>query len=522
MTIIRKFLLYLLFAGISIESTGQQLIFERKYEGINILPPCFRYQRALPVQLSELADGSILILGNSYCKDTCGVYASETYHDLKKLDNQGNVIWTQYIRPDTIFSNNVWISLSSFQVLDNGNILLIGEKQGSMLGARVVHLILLDSSGEHLFDTSYTNSFTNYIYTVPQGSARCGNGFAVVGETFIPWGAKEAYVMKLNHLYEKEWEFKLGQSNSAYSVFHRIIANADGTFDCFGNFRMPSTGRDAPMFLRLNANGQQIMMRTYDDPISDIPLMDAIAGPGYRLMLGRYFDTCFHPILIKTDENGNEFWRKIYPVAPGTGIFPNALTVNQQNEFLVSGEKDISDSANQIWESSDIYLLKTDYDGNKVWDVSYGTSITRDSSSWACWEFGADVVCSNDGRYLVLGDDNINNTYGPVMSVLKIAEGMVGYPNISHNEIRLAIFPCPVPEQSTVTLKTGPLHTDQGYAPGDGTFSLYDVTGQLVVRIKNIHSEQFVLKRDGLPCGIYFFSFEDGQHRLASGKLIFN
>ncbi len=522
MAIISRSVLLSFLAGIFIPATAQQVVFERKFEGINILPPCFRYQRALPVQLSELADRSTLILGDSYCKDTCGVYASESYHDLKKLDSQGNVIWTQYIRPDTIFSNNVFIYLSSFQVLDNGDILLIGEKQGSMFGARVVHLILLDSNGQHLFDTTYSNGNPNYIYTVPHGSARCGNGYVIAGETFIPWGASEAYVLKLNQAYEKEWEFKLGHSTSAYSIIHRVIPNSDGSFDCFGDMRMPSTGRDAPMFLKLNANGQQVMLKTYEDPLSEIPMMDAIAGPGYRLILGRYFDTCFHPMLIKTDENGNELWRKIYPVSPGTGLMPNAVAANQQNEFLVAGEKDISDPDYQIWDASDIYLMKTDFNGNKIWDASYGTNLTRDSSSWACWEFGSDVVCSQDGSYLVLGDDNINADYGPVMAVLKIAEGMVGMPGIDNMETRVIVFPCPVHDQSIVKFTTGPSPSDERYQLSDGTFSLFDLTGRLINQIRNIRSDHFILNRQGFPTGIYFYSLEEGPVTVARGKLLFD
>ncbi len=515
MTIIIRLVLLLYLAGFYIPATAQQVVFERKFEGINILPPCFVYMRALPRQISELADGSMLILANSYSIDTSGVNASEGYHDLKKLDPEGNILWTRYIRPDTIFSNNVFIDLTSFQILDNGNILLIGEKEGSMFGARVVHLILLDADGQHLFDTTYANGYPNYIYTVPHGSARCGDGFVVAGETFIPWGASEAYVIKLNQAFGKEWEFKLSQSIGTYSLFNRIIPTSDGNYDCFGEMRIPSTGKDVMLFLRLNASGQMTLLRTFNDTASYVNLMDAIAGPGYRLMLGRYTDTCYHPMLIKTDENGNELWRKIYPVAPGTSLLPQAVAVNQQNEFLVTGEKDIHDPALPQWLASDIYLMKTDFSGNKIWDVSYGTNLTMDSSSWACWEFGCDVICSADGRYLVLGDDNIDTDYGPVMSVLKIAEGLAGEPNISNKAARVTIFPCPVHDRSIVKL-------NMGSSLSDGTFSLFDVTGRLVKRIGSIHSDQFILSREGFPNGIYLFSLEEGRGIISRGKVIFD
>ena len=196
----------------------QQLVFEKKYTGITTLPPCFRYERALPRQLSELADGSMLIMGNCYSIDTTNVNASEAYHDVKKLDPEGNIIWTQYIRPDTILNNNVSIDLTSFQVLDNGEILLIGEEEGSTFGSRMVHLILLDSNGTQQFDTSYVNGFTNYVYTVPQSSARCSDGFVIAGYAFVPYGNDEAYVLKLSQDYTVQWEFKLGQSSAPTAI----------------------------------------------------------------------------------------------------------------------------------------------------------------------------------------------------------------------------------------------------------------------------------------------------------------
>jgi len=497
-------------------STGipQQLVFEKKYTGITILPPCFRYERALPRQLSELADGSMLVLGNCYSIDTTYVNASEIWHDLKKLDAQGNILWTQYIRPDTILNNNVFIDLTSFQVLDNGNILLIGEKEGSMFGARVVHLILLDPAGTRLFDTTYSNGYTNYIYTVPECSARCSDGFVIAGHTFVPYGSHEAYILKLDKNYVKQWENKLCLPYSEYGGYKKIIPRSDGSFDCFGNIRIPSTGKDVMMFERINSNGQMTMLKTYDDSQKYFKMVDAVAGNGYRIMLGYYPDIRYCPLLIKTDESGNVIWQQFYPVAADESILPYSVAINQQNEILVTGEKDYIDTVSQFTTASDIYMMKTDMNGNKIWEAVYGTNNSADSSGWASWEFGYNVVCAADGSYLVLGDDNINKTYGPVLSVLKIAEGQVGTGRIPPMNQSVLITPNPVHERAEVIL--GP-----GSAISDGTFSLFDITGKSVMTINHINTGHFILSRNGQPDGVYFYSLEEGQKIIARGKVIF-
>lgn len=510
---LRVFFVVLILLGFCSPVMSQQLVFEKKYTGITTLPPCFRYERALPRQLSELADGSMLILGSCYSIDTTNVNASEAYHDLKKLDPQGNILWTQYIRPDTILNNNVFIDLTSFQVLDNGNILLIGEKQGSMFGSRAVHLILLDTNGTQMFDTTYVNGFTNYIYTVPESSARCSDGYVIVGYTFVPYGNHEAYILKLDQNYVKQWENKLCQPYSEYGGFKKIIPRSDGSFDCFGNMRIPSTGKDVIMFAKYNSSGQMTMLKTYDDSQKYLTMMDAAAGNGYRIVLGCYPDIYFRPLLIKTDESGNVIWQKFYTDTSKANILPYGIAVNQQNEILVTGEKDYRDTVTQFTTATDIYLMKTGADGNKTWEAVYGTNYTTDSTEWAYWEFGQDIVCAADGTYLILGDDNIDKSYGPVLSVLKIAEGQVGTGHIPQKNESLLISPNPVHDKALVMLPPGSKISE-------GTFSLFDITGTIVMTINHINTDRFILSRDGYPDGIYLYSLEEGQKIIARGKLI--
>ena len=129
------------------------------------------------------------------------------------------------------------------------------------------------------------------------------------------------------------------------------------------------------------------------------------AGNGYRIILGYYPDTYYRPFLIKTDESGNVIWEKFYTDTSKVSILPYGLAINQQNEILVTGEKDYIDTVNHFTTASDIYLMKTDMDGNKTWEAVYGTNYTTDSTQWSFWEFGWNIVCAADGSYLILGDD---------------------------------------------------------------------------------------------------------------------
>jgi hypothetical protein len=495
---------------------AQQVVFEKKYTGIDILPPCFVHENAYAIQVNELSDGKILLLGRGYDIDTTYENASERYFDLKKLDKDGNIIWTRYIRPDTILSNNVWIDLTSFQVLDNGQILLIGLKEGGAFGPEVSHVILLNADGLPLFDTVYVNSYPQYIYTRPQCSARTADGFAIAGYTFVPYGDNEAYVLKIDSNYHKQWEFKLSPSNGLWGEFRKVIATSDGNIDCFGKIRKPASDQELFLFVRLNASGQMILFKTYEDSLSWIELKDVLAGPGFRMMVGNYNEQTFYRILLmKTDESGNLLWQKKLSDTLHVGYIPNAITLDNENQFLITGYTMYIDSIGSAWDASDIYLLKTDSSGNKLWEETYGTNLTLDSTMYSTWEFGQDIVQTNDESYLICGGNNINAYYGAVMDLLKIKEGFAGDQEYFFPSGSAVPYPNPFHEYTMLKL---PATTDVI----EGVLTLYNLSGMIVKRISGIHGNTVFFSRDGVPDGIYFYSLRDHMRVIASGKVIVN
>ena len=66
-----------------IPAGAQQLVWEQKYNG---MPNTANYQRH-PTQVMELSDSTILLLGHG-----------NEYMDMKKLNKNGGIIWTKYLR----------------------------------------------------------------------------------------------------------------------------------------------------------------------------------------------------------------------------------------------------------------------------------------------------------------------------------------------------------------------------------------------------------------------------------------
>lgn len=98
--------------------------------------------------------------------------------------------------------------------------------------------------------------------------------------------------------------------------------------------------------------------------------------------------------VIKVDDKGNLVWENSFG---GTGI-ERAQDISQTADggYIITGNtfsNDIDVSKNH--GESDVWLLKIDVDGNKVWDKSYGGSQFEDGQS---------VTLCKDGGFVIVGN----------------------------------------------------------------------------------------------------------------------
>jgi hypothetical protein len=97
--------------------------------------------------------------------------------------------------------------------------------------------------------------------------------------------------------------------------------------------------------------------------------------------------------LIKTDANGNTLWTKTFG---GTGDeYAYAVQQTTDGGYIVAGDTNSFGAGNRDW-----YLIKTDANGNTLWTKTFGGTAV---------DYATAVQQTMDGGYIVAG---ITNSFG--------------------------------------------------------------------------------------------------------------
>jgi hypothetical protein len=91
--------------------------------------------------------------------------------------------------------------------------------------------------------------------------------------------------------------------------------------------------------------------------------------------------------LVKTDSNGDSLWTQTF----GSSVYDEGYSVEQTNDggYIITGSTESSGNG-----LLDIWLLKTDSNGNSLWTQTFGGSSV---------DLGRSVEQTNDGGYIVAG-----------------------------------------------------------------------------------------------------------------------
>lgn len=325
--------------------------------------------------VEQTSDGGYIITGYTRSYGAAG-------HNvwLIKTDSYGNEQWNK------TFGGSEDDEGQSVQQTSDGGYIIAGWTKSYGAVNKDLWLIKTGSSGNEQWNKIFGGTTDDAGTSVRQTS---DGGFIIAGYTSSSGaGSVDAWLIKTDSSGNQQWSKTLGGSSTdgAYS----LQKTTDGGYILAGWTMSYGPGPLLNVWLvKTDGQGNQQWNKAFGGTGSDKAYSVEQTTDGGYIIAGEtdsYGAGNIDAWLIKTDSSGNEQWNKTF----GGSIRDYGYSVQQTfgGGYIMVGY------TNSFTSSDDIYLIKTDSSGNKVWDKLLGGIYSEEGKS---------VQQTTDGGYIITG-----------------------------------------------------------------------------------------------------------------------
>jgi hypothetical protein len=342
--------------------------------------------------VQQTTDGGYIVCGitESYGADGQDVW-------LIKTDVDGNKLWDK-----TFGSEKDDIGISAQQTRDGGYV-VGGSTFTYTAGDEDIWLIKTDANGNRLWDKSFGGGGFNKGRSVQQTG---DGGYIICGST-DPHGDGNglAWLIKTDAGGNKLWDRTFGGEGTTIATSVQQTTD-DGYITC-GTAGSYGTGKTEVLLIKTDADGNKLWDKTFGG--EDIAMGNSVqqtTDGGYIICgaRGSYEKETSGALLIKTDAKGNKLWGRTFG---GEGVSRgNSVEQTTDGGYIICGTTTSYETNKPI----ELWLIKTDAKGNKLWDKTFGDEIVAQGES---------VEQTTDGGYIVCG--TVSSEGSKHVLLLKIA-----------------------------------------------------------------------------------------------------
>jgi hypothetical protein len=336
------------------------------------------------------------------------IHAGTPYQDayLVRTDSLGDSLWAKSYG----YGGNGMECAYTVEQGSGAGYLFAGGTSLDDPDSNGVWLVETDSLGDPLWEKIYGGDYsvgTCMLRTADGGYVIAGWGSSPSG------GDSDVHLMKTDYAGKELWAYTYGGSDHDYG--YSIEQTSDGGFLVVGSTSSNGAGKYDVYMIRTDSAGNLLWERTYGGPADDYGYsVEATRDGGYVIAGGTFSFGAGHEdvYLIGVDSLGNTIWTQTY----GDWLLDEARSVHQTvgGAFVVTGGTWRPDST-----SCDLFLLKTDSFGEKLWLRTYGGQYGG---------AGLDVKPTADGGYVAAGmkfEQRANGFYCDVYLIKTDAFGRV-------------------------------------------------------------------------------------------------
>ncbi len=323
------------------------------------------------LSVQQTKDGGYIIAGGT---DSFGTGMTDAY--LVKTDANGIEQWHNTFGGSS--DDHGW----SVQQTTDGGYVIAGYT--TSFGARYydAYLVKTDENGNEQWHKLFGGSANDYFTSVQQTS----DGYVMAGYTDVGAGNYDAYLVKTDANGIEQWHKTFGGSDD--EIASSVQQTTDGGYILAGATDSFGAGYRDVYLVKTYSNGDEQWHKTFGGSGDDDAISVQQTSDGGFVVAGSTSsgDTGISNLyLVKTDSNGDEQWHKTFG---GSGD-DDAISVQQTSDggFVVAGSTSSGDTG-----ISNLYLVKTDSNGDERWSQTFGDGY-----------IGWSVRQTTDGGYIVAG-----------------------------------------------------------------------------------------------------------------------
>jgi len=274
---------------------------------------------------------------------------------------------------------------NSVQQTADGGYIIVGVTYSFGAGGGDVYLVKTNSLGDTLWTKTYGGPEKEHGGSVQQTA---DGGYIIAGDSrSFGSGSADVYLVKTDAKGDTLWTRIYGR-DSTDDAAYSVAQTTDGGYIIAGGTWSFGAGAADVWLLRTNALGDTLWTRTYGGSEWDDGRAVRQTADGGYIVAGsaRSFGTGTSDVyLIKTNAQGDTLWTRIYGGSrPDTGY---SVQQTADGGYIVTGRT-------TSFGRHGVYLIKTNAAGDTLWSRAYG----RSSSCR-----GYSVQQTTDGGYIVAG-----------------------------------------------------------------------------------------------------------------------
>ena len=329
--------------------------------------------------VQQTIDGGYIITGTRNYSFSNGPANGLSDVYLIKTNGNGDSIWTKTL------GGTSWVDGRSIQQTSDEGYIITGGRSYS--GNEDLYLIKSDKNGDSLWSKTYGGLGIDYAMSVQQTN---DDGYIITGSiggnAFLP--LSDVYLIKTDINGDSIWAKIFGGTDDESG--NSVQQTNDDGYIITGSTKSFGNGDNDIYLIKTDVNGDSIWTKTFggtDDELGNSVQQTTDGGYIITGSTKSFGNGDYDIYLIKTDGTGDSIWTKIFGATDDE--LGNSVQQTTDGGYIITGT-----TGSILNGHSDVFLMKTDGNGDSLWTKTFGG---------AGLDMGSSVQQTSDGGYIIAG-----------------------------------------------------------------------------------------------------------------------